>query len=200
MFRIRAVFVVSALASLAIAGTALATTVTGGTTTLTPSSATTSLLSSNHITVTPVAPATVSSGSVAFPIAGGRLNVSTLHGRLRQTGGVQLSNGTKTVTLRALRVISNKNGASIWALVRDRSSRICTHLRRRRAQLACVIITRLHTARIATITGGSVSDGTFTGKVAITAATAALVNRLAGSQVVTAGAPFGTVTITPTLS
>jgi hypothetical protein len=201
MPRIRAVIVLSALVSLVIAGTALAVKVTGGTTTLTPSSAASTLLSNNHITLTPIAPATASTtGAITFPIAGGRLDVKTLHGALRDSGGLQLSNGTKTVTLRVLRVISDKAGATIWAIVRDHTSRLCSHLRRRHARIVCVIVTRLRVARIATITGGSVTGSQFTGTVDITQSTAALINKLAGSAVVSAGAPFGTVTIAPTLS
>lgn len=200
MPRIRAAALIAALASLVIAGTALAAKVSGGTATITPSSAASTLLANNHITVTPVAPATSASGAITFPIGHGRINGKTLHGQLKLTGGLQLSNGTKTVTARDLHVVSVKAGAWIVALVRDHTSRFCTHAFRHPRRIRCILVTHLRTARIAKITGGSVSGTTFTGNVAITAFTANLVNRLAGSSVVSAGAPLGTVSITATIS
>jgi hypothetical protein len=112
-----------------------------------------------------------------------------------------LSNGIKTVTARDLHVVSDAAGAWIVALVRDHTSRFCTHLGLRHPRrIRCIVVTRLRSARIAKVTGGSVTGSTFNGNIAITAYTANLVNKLAGSTVVSAGAPFGTVSITPTIS
>ena len=51
--------------------------------------------------------------------------------------------------------------------------------------------------RVAKITGVSVTSGTATGTARLTAVSAAEINRLAGKWVVSAGAPLGTVTVTP---
>jgi hypothetical protein len=58
---------------------------------------------------------------------------------------------------------------------------------------------RHHVARIATVTDVKVTGGSATGTVNITAATAGLVNLLAGKHVVSAGQVLGTATVTPTL-
>jgi hypothetical protein len=207
MRRIRVALLLAGIASLVIAASALAAKVTGGTTTITPSNTTTTLLANNHITVTPTMPATASNGAFTFPIARGRLNTKTLHGRLAQTGGVQLSNGTKSVVVRHPVLISTKRGAYIWALVRGQSHRYCKAFRPHGRALrghgrhrVCYVVTRFRSARILKITSGSVSGSTFTGNVAITQVTANVINRLAGANVVSAGAPLGTISITPTIS
>jgi hypothetical protein len=168
--------VVAVVACLALAGTALAATlkVTGGAVTVTPSTAAASLLSSNGITVTPVAPATASAGVFTFPVAGGRLHAKTLHGVIREQGGLDIANGTTTVQVRHMRLISDKAGVSLLAVVHH------------------------HAARIARVTDVSVSNGAATGTVHISAVTAAVINRLAGKQVVSAGAVLGMATVTPT--
>ena len=53
------------------------------------------LLSANHITVAPLAPATESGATFTFtfPITGGRFNTTTLRGFIRHSGGLSLSNG-----------------------------------------------------------------------------------------------------------
>lgn len=208
MPRIRVALLLAGIASLVIAASAFAATatagktkVTGGTTTITPSSATASLLSSNHITATPLAPATESStGAFTFPITRGRINTTTLYGRLDHSGGIELSNGTDNVVVRHPVLISDKRGAYIWALVRGRSHRFCTGLRRHLRHGACYVVTRFREARILKITSGSVSGSTFTGNVAITDATASLINRLAGSKVAAGGEPLGTIAIAPTFA
>jgi hypothetical protein len=200
MRRFRIAVVLAAVASFAIAGTAFAAKITGGTTTLTPSSAATTLLANNHITVTPVAPATASNGAFSFPIARGHINTKTLHGSVKNTGGVELSNGTRTVVARHLEVVSNARGAYVWALIRDHSSHVCYRRAHHPRHAVCVYVTRYRDARILKLSGGSVTNGTYTGNATITAATATLINNLAGSKVVSAGAPLGTISIAPTLS
>jgi hypothetical protein len=201
MPRIRIALTLAAITSLVVVSGALAAKVTGGTTTITPSAAAATVLSNNHITLTPIAAASASStGALTFPITAGRLNTKTLHGRLFASGGLQLSNGTKTVTVRHLTIVSTKRGASIWGLVRGHSKRLCTGLRRHALKAVCYVVTRYRFARIAKITSGTVSGGTFAGNLAITRVTANAINQLAGSKVVSAGAPLGTISITPTLA
>ncbi|MEA2159822.1 MAG: hypothetical protein QOD66_2202 [Solirubrobacteraceae bacterium] len=162
---------------LALAGVALAafSKVTGGSTQITASPAAAKVLADNHITVTPVAPATASGTTFTFPIAGGRLNPQTLHGVIRHRGGLSLSNGTRTVTLRRPTIVSTKRGAWMYAMV------------------------RFHSERIARLTNVSVAATSATATMKLTAASARLINALAGKHVTAAGAPFATGTITPTL-
>ena len=201
MSRIRAAAAVTAVVSLAFAAVAFAapTKITGGTTQITASAAALTLLSDNHLTVTPVAPATASGGTFTFPISGGSLNLKTLHGVIRHKGGLQISNGTQTVALRQLVLVSTAKGASLDALVRGPVVRVCRRVGRHHLRLKCTAIARLATARIATVTNVKLSNSTATGTLKITAFTAAAINRLAGKQVAVAGDTLGTGTITPTL-
>ena len=191
---------ITAVLSLAITGVALAafSKVTGGTSTITPSSTAAAALAANHITVTPIAPATASGGTFTFPIAGGKLDVKTLHGVIRHKGGVTLSNGTQTGTLRQLTVISNNHGASLWALVRGRSHRVCTVHRHHKVR--CITVSVSRSERIATLSNVKVSGGTATATADLTKASATLINKLAGKQIAKAGDELGTATITPTVS
>jgi hypothetical protein len=192
---------VAALVSLALAASALAAVVkvTGGTVTVTPSAAATSLLSTNGITVTPVGKATSSSGAFTFPIAGGRLHTKTLHGVVREQGGLDLSNGTNTIKVRRLTLVSDKAGVTLLAVIRTHPAAACSTLAHLRARVRCRIRTSFRVARIARMTDLSVSNGAATGTVHITAATAAAINDLAGKQVTSAGAVLGTSTVAPTL-
>jgi hypothetical protein len=190
---------ITAVISLACASVALAapTKVTGGTTKITASSAVTTLLTANHLTVTPVAPATASGSTFTFPISGGTLNVTTLRGTIRHDGGIQISNGPRTATLRRPTIVSDAAGVSLWAVVRDHTDSVCHRIGRSRFR--CRIVSRVVTARIAQVTGVTVSNGTASGTVKITAFTAHVINRLAGKQIAAAGDVLGTATISPTL-
>jgi hypothetical protein len=201
MSRVRKTAALAAVVTLVPAGVALAsvTRVTGGSTQVTVSAAAAKVLSDNHVTVTPVAPATAASQTFTFPIAGGALNAK-LHGFIRQQGGLSVSNGTKTVTLRKLTIISTKHGATIDALVRGRVAHVCRRFGSHHLRLRCLVVTRPVTVRIARLTNVQVSsNNTATATVNVTAFSAAVVNRLAGKHVVTAGATLGTATISPTL-
>jgi hypothetical protein len=119
---------------------------------------------------------------------------------IRHKGGLTLSNGKKTVSLRQLTILSDKHGVSIFALVRGRATRFCTVGGKHHLHRHCVTLIRAYTARIATVTGVTVSGGKATGTVKITAATAGLINRLAGKTVAAAGQPLGTGTVAPTVA
>jgi hypothetical protein len=200
MSRVRTTAVIAVVVSLALAGSALAAVlkVTGGTATVTPSAAAASLLSSNGITVTPIAPATSSAGVFTFPLAGGRLHGKNLHGVIREQGGLEISNGTDTVRVRRMRIVSDRAGVVLFALVRHHPSAACAALARPRARIKCRIRTSLTVARIARVTDVTIANGSASGTVHITAATAGLINRLAGKPVTSAGAVLGTTTVTPT--
>ena len=202
MPRIRTVAAVAVALALGVAGvaTAAVTKVTGGSTQIRVSSAAQTLLTSNHISTSVLAPATQSGATITFPIATGRLNTKNLHGTIVHKGGIQLSNGTATVTLRAPTLISSRAGASLYALVRGKTVLRCAHagvLHRR--HVVCTSVVRWRTARVARITNVQVSGSTATGTVTITTVTADAINRLAGKDVAAAGDVLGTATVTPTL-
>jgi hypothetical protein len=201
MSRVRIVTATAVAVSLAFASVALAagSKVTGGSTNVTASSGAVTLLTNNHITVTPLAPATASGATFTFPITGGKLNTKTLRGVIRHGGGLALSNGVKKITLRRPTIVSTKHGVVLDALVRGRSQRVCHRSGNHHFTKHCVIIIRVVTARIARVTGLSVNNGTATGTVNITAFTASAINRLAGKHVASAGAVLGTASTTPTL-
>jgi hypothetical protein len=185
--------------TLALAGAALAAKVTGGTATLTASDAAAKVLADNHITVTPLSPATASATTFTFPITGGKLNTTTLHGVIRTSGGVSVSNGTKTVALRRPTVVSDKRGTWVLALVRGRVAHECRHVGKHHARVHCVIVARVRSVRIARVTDVTVSGGKATGTAKLTDFTARVINRLAGKQVVAAGDVLGSATVSPTL-
>src|SRR5579884_1920292 len=68
--------------------------VTGKQTTVTPSSSLTSFLASRNIKVAAVAPATLSGGTVTFPITGGAVKSPSLNGRLILGGRLQFNRKT----------------------------------------------------------------------------------------------------------
>lgn len=199
MTRVRRVLALTSVVSLVFVAAAAATKVTGGTTTVTASTAAATLLANNHITVTPISPATASGSTFTFPITGGRLNIKTLRGVIRHAGGISLSNGTAKVALRRPVLVSNKHGVSIWALARHHTRRVCHHISAHSKRVHCRVIIVLRSVRVATVTKTSVSGGSATGTVNITAFTARVINRLAGNHVVSAGDVLGTATVTPTL-
>jgi hypothetical protein len=201
MSRVRTAAALAVVVSLAFAGAAVAafTRVTGGTTQITASAAAAKVLSDNHITVTTAAPATSAGTTFTFPIAGGSIKPKTLRGIIRHMGGLSLSNGTKTVSVRRLTIVSTKHSATIGALVRGHVAHVCRRIGRHHLRLRCVALVRFVTVPLARLTNVSVTNGTATAKVKITGFTAAAVNRLAGKHVVSAGAELGTATISPTL-
>ena len=184
MSRTRGPAILTVVASLALAGTALAapaTKITGGTATMTMSSAAAQALQANHLTVTPLAPATSSGTTLTFPVAKGHLN-KKLHGVVREQGGLAFSNGTTTVRVRHLTVVSSGRGVWLYGLVRRHAGR------------------KLAAARVAHITGVTVNTTTLTaqGTVRLTPASARVINRLAGKPLAKAGLPIGTTSITVT--
>ncbi len=200
MSRIRRIVALAAVMTLAVAGvaTAAVTPVTGGTTQISVSSGVQSVLAANHLSVTPLAPATAAGATFSFPITRGHLNTTNLHGRIHHAGGLALSNGSSTVRLRRLTIVSDAHGISLLALAAGPAHRRCH--RTGRYRLRCVVRTHLRTARIARVTNLTTSGGTASATVNLTPFSARVLNRLAGKTIATAGTPIGTVTIAPTLS
>lgn len=204
MRRLRLVVALSTVLALALAGVAMAakaSKVTGGSSQITLSDAAASALSTNHITMTAVAPATASGNTFTFPIKGGRLNTTTLNGVLRYGGALQVSNGTQTARLRDLTVRTHKNNATLYGVIR-RSEHVRCHVTgpRHHHRLRCTVVTRNRTLKLLRITNVSVSGNTATGNVVLTGDSAALINRLAGKKIAQAGEQIGTGTTTVTLA
>ncbi|MEO9023953.1 MAG: hypothetical protein ABI339_02995 [Solirubrobacteraceae bacterium] len=186
--------VFTAIAALALAGVSLAATtakhVTGGTATMTITPAASTALSNHHMTITPIAPATASGSTLTFPISGGRVNAK-LHGHLAFSGGFTISNGTQTVQLRRLRVVSNASGVFLRARV---AKRVHNHNGHFRVEYSDALIARVTGVHVSHGTG----TGTGTGTVRLTSASASVINKLAGTKIARRGTPVATGTVTPT--
>jgi hypothetical protein len=154
--------------------------VTGEHSTITPSSGVTSFLAAHHVAVSAVGRATISGGSLTLPIVGGAVNPSRRTGTLIMAGGLRLTRNGRSVTLRAF---------------------VATRFGSRNAVSAKVGQTRFTVARATgahvVISGGT---GTITGELNLSAVAARAINRLAGHQVVAAGADLGSFTSTVTVA
>ncbi len=197
MPRHRSIAILSAVAALAfaVAGSASAdpTIVTSGTTQVTLTGAVTSALSANHLTVTPLAPATASGSTFTFPISGGKFNTTTMHGKLRHAGGLVLTNGSATLRLRQLTLVAGKNGAALLAAAHGHGCRVVVHPHARLR--ICETLTGSDLRRVATLSDVSFSGDTATATAALTPFSAKQIDRLAGAQIASAGTVLGTVTV-----
>jgi hypothetical protein len=173
--------------------------VTGGTTTVTPSAATNQFLANNGISVTALSPATLANGAVAFPIAGGRINPTNLHGFIVHRGGLRFTKGTKSLTLRHFLITSSNRGAFLDAARRARRCSLARRANRRGFTRRRVCFTRLEGVRVARLVNGQRhSDGSVTADLLLSRRAAGFINRLAGHQVVSAGANIGSAKIVAT--
>lgn len=201
MPRLRFVAPLTAILVVAVASVALAAKVTGGTSTLTVNAAAKKFLVNNHITVKTTGTSGYIdplAGSLTLPIARGSINKKTLNGVIVHKGAVVLSKGSKSITLRDITVVKKGHAIAILAAVRDKARIVCVRVRHHRLRCARVLVDRI--VKIANVTGGSVKDGTATGTVRLSSASAALVNKVAGKHVVSAGYAVGTGSTTPTFS
>jgi hypothetical protein len=193
MSRIRKVLVLVGVLTLIPVGSALAAKITGGSAQVTVSSATAQLLSSNGVTLQAVAPATESGNTLTFSVNHGRLGAKHGYGHVSLTGGISLTNGTSTVNLRDLTIVSDRHGVSVRALVVDHHER-CRVVGRRHPHSVCHSHLGVGIARVATLSGATVNATSVSGTVDITQRAADLINRLAGKSIIQAGAELGTVT------
>jgi hypothetical protein len=91
----------------------------GGSTTLKLGAGTAAALDANGLTVTPLRPARVRGGGVAFPITGGSLDPASGRGRINHSGGLALRAGGIRVALRNFRVHVGAKRAILTARVGD---------------------------------------------------------------------------------
>ena len=76
----------------------------GGSTTLKLASGTAAALADNGVALTPIGPAKVKGGGVAFPITGGSIDPASAAGRIDHSGGLALKAGGTRVALKSFRV------------------------------------------------------------------------------------------------
>jgi len=198
MTRIRRSLALAGVLALALAGVAVAATskVKGGTAQVTVSQAAASVLSANSITVKALAPATSSGNTFTFPISGGRLNTSNNHGTIVTKGGVTLSNGKADATIRRLTIVSNKHGVFVDGLVRGKTTHRCHTTGHHHT--TCTTTVHWNTVRVATVKNVTVNGSSASGTVLLSAASAKVIDKLAGKDVAKAGDELGTATVSPT--
>lgn len=145
--------------------------ITGGTTTIKATSATAMFLAKHKVAVTAVKPATLTGTSVTLPVKGGVAKAKNLFGVVLHRGAITFTVGTKSLVVRDLTLYKFGKQAHLAALVRG------------------------HVVRLGNITGlkAAISGktATLTGELHLTAAVAALINKLVGHHVVSAGYDFG---------
>ncbi len=170
--------------------------ITGGTTTITPSTATTLFLTANGISVTPIAPATASNGAVTLPIAGGRIDPATLRGVIVHRGGLKFTKGSNSLRLRHLVITSTKRGAFLDATTPIRRCRAFRSRRGGRGRLCAFRWEGVRVARLSNVVRNS--DNSVTANLLLSQRAARFINKVAGKQVVAAGANLGTAKIVAT--
>jgi hypothetical protein len=154
--------------------------VIGGQATFTPSATITSFLLSRGITVTPIGPATVGSGSMTMPTVKGELQMPTMRGWMLTRGGLQYTNGTKALRVHAYRLRHTRHGTRLTAVVNGRR----------------ILIARM----VGTTVSTSGKTGTMTGGLKLSGVWARHINRLVGKHVVQAGEDLGELTATVTMA
>jgi hypothetical protein len=174
------VSVVSVTAAPAMAAKQVKHKVTGQQTTITPSAGAVKFLTTNHITVSTLGAATLTNGSVTFPITGGFVKTPSLDGTLVHSGGVKFSNGTRSVSLQS--IVAYRLGHNTFVTGR--------------ADGRLMIIARVTGAKVS-ITG---KTATATGELKLSAGVAQRINHVFGKHVVSAGADLGSAKSTITVA
>jgi hypothetical protein len=170
--------------------------VTGGTTTITPSAATTQFLTTNGIGVSALAPATISNGVVTLPVAGGRINPANLHGFVTHRGGLKFTKGSRSLALRHFVITSANRGAFLDAATPVRRCR-AFHSRRAQGRVR-VCFFRQEGVRLARLSNVVRNGNSVTADLLLSRRAATFINRVAGKQVVAAGANLGSLKTTVT--
>lgn len=181
-----AVLAVSALGFAAVGAVAHVTpqkgkvvTVTGGTTTIKVSSATAVFLAKHGITATAIAPATLNGASLTLPVKGGLVTAKKLVGIVVQRGAVKFATAKKSIVIAKIKVLKVGKVAHVVATVGKRVLPLGT-------------ITGLKT-----VAGDKTA--TLSGELRLSKAVAAVLNKLAGKHVASAGYDFGSFTTSLTL-
>jgi hypothetical protein len=154
--------------------------VTGQQTKITPSAQVVTFLTAHSITVTPVAPATASGGSLTLPISGGFVVTPHVTGTLRHEGGIEFSKGSHTLVLRHFVLRVGRHRGFLTARTGHRTFTL--------AKL--VGITR-------SVSGKS---GTLSGELKLSRAAAEVINHRFGKHLVSKGTDLGSLTSTVTVA
>jgi hypothetical protein len=186
-----------------------------GTTTFTPSSQATTFLSNNGIAVAPVGAATAEGDGYVFPIAAGIGSPRTFYGLLAHKGGLKFTKGERSAVIRRFVAVRVKRGAVLLAQVPGLRGG-CGRLRAAYARFNVDHPGGLRRTKPVRRLLRAVGDYCGGGRVIVLAhltnlakesryngvllsadlklsrEAARLLNKVAGSKVVSAGAPLGT--------
>jgi hypothetical protein len=146
-----------------------------GQTTVTMSPLVKALLAKTGITITPVGPANVGSGSLSMPMGSGPMSVPSMNGKMNSKGGLRFRLGKRTLVIRDYRITHHGKDATVSAIVHGK-----------RITLARLIHLK-HKM--------SGKHGKMSGTLQITAAWAHLINQLIGANVAHAGQTLGELTM-----
>lgn len=133
-------------------------------------------LRSRGVTVTPIGPAKVGNGSLAMPMVGGTVTVTTMSGTMNAKGGVQYKNGSKVVRVYSYRLIHKNGKATLTAIVNGH-----------RIVIATMSAPNVHMSQ---------TKGTMSGGLHISAAWANTINHIVGLHLVHAGETIGQLSMT----
>ena len=107
----------------------------GNQTTITLSEGVSNALKDNGVTVSLLGKATAGEGgSVVLPITGGRVNPQNLRGFVRHAGGVKLTKGDRSLSLRRFTIVSKRRGAYLTVHVKGRAGKAKAKAARKRGR------------------------------------------------------------------
>jgi hypothetical protein len=116
----------------------------GNQTTLTLSEGVSNALEDKGVTVSLLGKATAGEGgSVVLPITGGRVNPANLRGFVRHAGGVKLSQGDKSISLKRFTIVSKRRGAYLTVHVKGRAGKAKSARKRGRRHGRNIVLARL---------------------------------------------------------
>ena len=169
----------------------------GNQTTLALSAPVSQALADNGVTVSLLGKATAGeAGSVVLPITGGRMNPQNLRGFVRHAGGVKLTKGDRSLSLRHVTIVSNKRGAYLAVRVSNRRGKAKAAGRRghKRGRGRNLVLARL--AGVQRSEAGGVT--TVTANLRLTKRAAKLIRNRFGVAAAQKGTLLGTVKVEAT--
>jgi hypothetical protein len=99
--------------ALSMAPAASANPIASGSTSLKIDKGVAKVLKKNKVSVTPIAPAKVKGGAIAFPITGGSLDPATAVGNIRHSGGLRFKAGKRQLAARSFTVRTGKRNVLV---------------------------------------------------------------------------------------
>jgi hypothetical protein len=188
MTRIRTIAAFAVMvALLALPSVAGAIKIKSGNLQLTVTPAATNALSANHLTLAPLAPATVNGSTWTFPSSHGRIRKTNFHGAIAQRGGFTITNGTKTIHVREPILVSRSSGVDLFAFFRYPWKKIRSHGR--------VVSAPVALRRVGNVRNVKLHNGTATGTLRLSQFAANGLNILAGKKFAHRGTAIGTLVL-----